>query len=380
MYGFENDYDLYPATESNVITEFFSNVCEKIKEFGKKIREWAGQLKEKIKYLLKNRADKIAENDEKAGTLSGEIFTAVTNLLDNCETALDKVKESYQETAKNLQDSRVKFSDKGKMLYNDDGNSKSLNGVNDINDFKTGKDVSNENNANYREKHAKAIAECTKTLTESTELIAETKQKLTELAHIGKVSETALSEAHKKMNGLYQGNEKMAKQWSYIMRFKDITTGGLKSILGKIVSIYDAVRKCTKALMNKLISGKFVSEDDADMTAKERREFTKRKREYYGNLYGKDYNFDKLDIREQDRYKKAKGSAVNKMFFAKYHTPKQSADAKESAFDFSDFEDGSMDITFDDVYDMAYEAAIRDIQAFDAIPDASEEFDDPFMM
>lgn len=369
MYGFENDYDLYPATESNVITEFFSTVWEKIKEFGRKIKEWAGKLKERIKYLLKNRADKIAENDEKAVTLTGEITTNVTNLLDGTVAVLDAVTEAYAETAKALKDPRVDFTTE----MNADNIKSNARGVQDITDIKAAKDIDPKENAGIRRIYGEVIAKATEMLNDSVELITETKQKLKELSHLGRMTEGVLTKAHSDMNDLYQGNNGMAQKWQYIMRMKDATTGDLKKILGKTVSVYDAIRKCTQALMNKLISGKFAAENDADMTAKERRGYAKRGATMYKSIYkDKNYKFDDLDVRNDKNYKGQKGSNVSKLAQAYANT--------ESAFDFSGFNDGTYDASVDDIYAAAYEAAMNDIRSFDAIPDASETFDDPFMM
>lgn len=349
MYGFENDYDFYPATESNAITEFFSNVWEKIKEFGAKIKEWAGKIKEKIKYLLKTKKEKIEANDKMLTDKVAAVDKDVLELLTHCSEYFLKMQGAFNRVAK-------------------DDKTETFDEIKD--------DLSNETIATWNKTKTEVISG----LTKDTEIIKRVKENLSEIKHVGMATKGALENAYKTLTEMYSVNGKNGTYWASIMKFKEACTGEMKSLLGKVVSVYDALKSAATALMNKLISGKFVDEADSKKTAKELKSYRKGENEYYIGRKDLRTSNKKNDIKENDSYKKlGKGLAGDRKI--DYYAMPDGGNGElkilegvGTLFDFSDFDD-DISVTEAAAYENGYEQAIQDMAVFNAIPDASEEFD-----
>ena len=348
MYGFENDYDFYPATESNVITEFFSNVWEKIKEFGARIKEWAGKLKEKIKYLLKTKKEKIEANDKMLKDKVAAVDADVNKLLEDCCNCLEEMESAFANVAKDTSKAET---------------------YDDIKD-----NLSPDEATTWNKAKTKVIS----TLTKDTETIKRVKENLSEIKHVGMATKGALDEAYKGLTNLYSVNGKYGAKWAGLMKFKDACTGEMKSLLGKVVSVYDAIKSAATALMNKLIGGKFVDNSDSKLTAKELKSYRKGENEYYIDKEGYKKRNKGYDIRENDDYKKLKGGRLGVADIddagdgsAKFSTATSDVG---TLFDFSYFDDTDS-VTEAAAYENGYEQAMQDMAIFNAIPDASEEFD-----
>ena len=374
MYSFENDYDLYPANEGigDAISDFFDRVWEKIQEFGEKVKEWAEYIKDRIKYaiehVLKTREERTAESNKTMATLVDRIGKSIKSIQENAILAINEVQDyvktlkgrsvmadikrgdfkanNIEPDARNEQNRRIR--EMKNMSSLDESDRKMMREVDDGKyDGKSNKDLSDKLSKAKKYISGDKFAA----------VLRDAKRDIGQLKGINDADVTALKLAHKEMLDIFSNNGKYGESWRRIMAFQKLATGEIKTLIGKIVNIYNIGMKCTQALASKIVRGKYAAEGD---TAKERRAF-KKEQKYINKGYDKDTKKAKVTSKN---YKNDDG------FFYNGKDMSDDKPAGESAFmDMDAYQAG---------YEAAYEAAYRDAmesqEFYDSIPDAFEEF------
>ena len=369
MYGFENDYDLYPANEGigDMISDFFERVWDKIKEFGEWVREQAEYIKNRIKYaiehVLKSREERAAESSKTMADKVEIIKKGVDTIQTNAINCIDKV-TAYVTAIKTggaaisvRDDKSIKEADMGKETGRRLAeNMKSMKNMSDISadDRKFVREADSNTNNQTSKDLMKLLSEAKGEISGKNfdKVLTDVKRAIGELKAINDADITALKAAHSAMLEIFGNNNTYGQKWRRIMAFQKLATGEIKTLIGKVVKIYNIGIKCTQALASKVVKGKFNAEGS---TMKERATYKKEMRSY-NKGYDKDTKKAKITSKN---YKNDDG------FF--YNGEDQ---VKESAFmDMDAYQAG---------YEAAYEAAYRDAmeaqEFYDSIPDAFEEF------
>lgn len=358
MYSFENDYDLYPANEGigDAISDFFDRVWEKIQEFGEKVKEWAEYIKDRIKYsiehVLKNREDRIAESSKTMDSLVIRIKTSIGSIQERAISAINNVEDYMISIKRNTLESNAdyqkkKMGDKMSQLNKEVTSMKNMDDISE-DDRKAMSDDFADKNMSKLDAAKKEISG-----DKFEKVLRDTKNDIGQLKGINDADIKSLKAAHSAMLEIFGNNNEYGKKWRRIMAFQKIATGTIRTLIGKIVNIYNYGMKCTQALASKIVKGKFGAKGE---TAKERREYTRDMRKL-NKGYDKDTKKQRI---ESKNYKNDKGV---------YYDGSDQASTESAFMDMDAYQAG---------YEAAYEAAYRDAmesqEFYDSIPDAFEEF------
>lgn len=362
MYSFENDYDLYPANEGigDAISDFFDRVWEQIQNFGEKVKEWAEYIKDRIKYaiehVLKSREERAVESSKTMTALVTRIKDNVTKIQSSAINAINKTTQYVKD---------IKSAGVDHDMINDatierskaiDERMKTAKNMSDISASEReairSRDKTNDNATSKSLMKTLSDAKAFISGAKFEAILRDTKRDIGQLKGINDADVSALKAAHSTMLDVFGNNNEYGKKWRQIMAFQKLATGEIKTLIGKIVKIYNIGMKCTQALASKVVKGKFNAEGS---TMKERANYKKEMRSY-----NKGYDKDT---------KKAKITSKNYKNDAGFLYDGEDQ-AKESAFmDMDAYQAG---------YEAAYEAAYRDAmesqEFYDSIPDAFEEF------
>ena len=363
MYSFENDYDLYPANEGigDAISDFFDRVWEKIQEFGEKVKEWAEYIKDRIKYaiehVLKTREERTAESNKTMATLVTRIEKHIETIQIGSIDAINRVTQ-YVAAVKSTGVVHDTFAGNIKGNPDEELNRRMREAKNmssrDESERKGIRAIDDNMDGAFSKKASEALKEAKKCISgdKFEAVLRDAKRDIGQLKGINDADVNALKAAHKAMLEIFGNNGKYGQQWRRIMAFQKLATGEIKTLIGKVVKIYNIGMKCTQALASKIVRGKFAADGD---TAKERCAY-KKDQKALNKGYDKDTKKERITSKN---YKNDDGFLYN-----------GEDQVKESAFmDMDAYQAG---------YEAAYEAAYRDAmesqEFYDSIPDAFEEF------
>ena len=369
MYSFENDYDLYPANEGigDAISDFFDRVWEKIQEFGEKVKEWAEYIKDRIKYaiehVLKSREERAAESSKTMAALVTRIKENVNKIQSSAINAINKTTD-YVRAIKTagvehdmIDDSTI---ERNKAI---DERMKTAKNMSDISASEReairSRDKTNDNATSKSLMKTLSDAKAFISGAKFEAILRDTKRDIGQLKGINDADVSALKIAHGTMLDVFGNNTEYGKKWRQIMAFQKLATGEIKTLIGKIVKIYNIGMKCTQALASKVVKGKYNAEGN---TMKERRAYKKEMRSY-NKGYDKDTKKAKITSKN---YKNDSGFYYDGEDMG---TDKPSPSTDSAFMDMDAYQAG---------YEAAYEAAYRDAmesqEFYDSIPDAFEEF------
>ena len=323
MYGY--DYELAPANESLFLLYF-----KFLSKVGQKIKEVAGILRTAIENVgkrIKLKKLGFATYDGSAKQIIAEIGSKTEALITECSKAINTMYATYTTL---------------------------------------GEDENGNTTYNYKAKHMEKGANVSWTkwdnfqtvfgaLFETMHQDADTiTNRLNDLKNIPPLSYDTTVEGYKELKRLYDANGDFGREWSQLKTAHQFANDGpIKKALGKIVSMYNVGVSAAKAFANRLSSSNFRNDE------------------------GKKYAL-KADERKQakDMVKnggKIKASNDKATYIAK--NGRLTADEVRKKIGIGE------SAMLSELYDMAYEDAMHDlemrdeyIKAFESVPDAFDEF------
>lgn len=384
MYGYEMTYGYDPATEGlDWFKDMFAKVWEKIQKFGQWIKEKMTQLGLWIKRATGTTSkEQVLQDSSDALKDIDEIGNKIADIIDSCSDSIDRLYAAWRSvgahekvtendksdtitklagvananTAKNSNGNsvnrRVAAFDRNTTTYNDYSKALMASGGMDRLD----KDAKNDSKKmtawnNAKEDLGKIFA---KQAGEATTV----SEKLKKLASYGPLSLSATKKGYEDLKNIFNANGNFGNGWKKIKIAANWASGDIKSMLSKVVSMYDVGVRATQAFGNRLSSGKVRTDtgEKMDKTA-----LKGIKTEYAGSNKIEKHNKSRYDISTNNK---------DKNFF-----DAMQGNASTEAV-----------TVLDRLYQMAYEDAMEDInkrmdamEAYNSVPEyvfETEAYDD----
>ena len=378
---FDYTYDFEPATEG--LGDFFTTVLNKIKESGKKIKEWIEKVARRIRQMTgTTSADEVKEDSKEALNKIDDIGKNIEEILADCKTSIEHLFATYHkygaykvvsddeliESGVKKSKNRWSFNNASREIIERDGENRdytsSFNERGGMGHLR--KDLTDTEKKEWAEEQQKVALG----LKDAYGKAEKVKDDLKSLSKFGPLSKSATQKGYDRLRGIFNANGAFGAQWKQVKAAAEWSTGKIREAFNKVVSVYDVGIRATDAFGKRLVSGFFRDEKGEKMDKSDRKEIMKSARYEQGvnKSYGKTTNTIKTG--DDTRIGTMRGSTYDGS--GKNHTFRRELAGK--------YEDVTKEsVILDRLYQMAYQDAMEDIVAreeamefYDSIPGAYE--------
>ena len=343
---FDYTYDFEPATEG--LGDFFTTVLNKIKESGKKIKEWIEKVARRIRQMTGTTTDdEVKEDSKEVEEKIGKIGENISSILEDCTTVISELFEEYQKYGKykekeykdykdtsdivtGMANRRIRMKDGGG--YKDFTDSYGRGGMNDLR-----KDITDKEKKAWTETQQSAAM----SLKEAYGKAEKVKDDLKSLSKYGQLTKSVTEKGYAELRDIFSANGKFGSQWKQVKAAAEWSTGKIREAFNKVVSVYDVGIRATDAFGKRLTSGSFRDEKGEKIKKSDKLETMKGAKYEQGvyKAYGKTTNTIKPTDKTRADYLAGKGNEsaiLDRLYQMAYQDAMEDIAAREEAMEFYD--------------------------------------------